>query len=153
MTRTTFQAVLAAFTLSLPACNSATPFEVIETVTFAPGLGIDLTQMTRLPSGVYIQDLVVGTGTVMAVGHHVSVQLTGWIRNGTQWTSGVLSFDYGVTDFGVDGFAIGIEGMAVGGTRLIIVPPELGYGELPPPDSGIPKGAILIYEVDLLVSG
>ena len=145
--------MLAAFALSVLACDSGTPFEVIETVTFDPGLGIDLTQMTRLPSGVYIQDLVVGTGDVIAVGHHVSLQLTAWIRNGTEWSSGLLTFDYGVTDLGVDGFGIGIEGMAVGGTRLIIVPPELGYGESPPPDSGIPRGAILIYEVDLLVSG
>jgi FKBP-type peptidyl-prolyl cis-trans isomerase len=145
--------VLAVLALSLFACNSDSPFEVIESVEFDPGLGIDLTQMTKLPSGVYIQDIVVGTGAVVAVGHHVSLQMTGWIRDGTQWSSGLLTFDYGVTDLGVDGFDIGIEGMAVGGTRLIIVPPELGYGEFPPPGSVIPKGAILIYEVDLYVSG
>ncbi|HET9947644.1 MAG TPA: FKBP-type peptidyl-prolyl cis-trans isomerase [Longimicrobiales bacterium] len=37
--------------------------------------------------------------------------------------------------------------MAVGGTRRMIVPPELGYGEQ---GSGpIPPGAVMVFEVEL----
>lgn len=149
MTRTTSWP-LAALVLALGACSSETPFEVIEEVAFDASLGIDLTRMTRLPSGVYIEDLVVGSGAVIAPGDHVSVRLTAWLSNGAQWSDGLLTFDYRVTNLGVEGLYIGLEGIALGGTRRIIVPPELAYGEFPPPESIIPKGAILIYEVDLV---
>jgi len=38
----------------------------------------------------------------------------------------------------------------VGGIRRIIIPPALAYGSNPPPGSGIPVGAILVFEVELL---
>ncbi|MDN5749692.1 MAG: FKBP-type peptidyl-prolyl cis-trans isomerase, partial [Pseudonocardia sp.] len=48
----------------------------------------------------------------------------------------------------VPGFSQGIEGMAVGGRRVIVMPPELAYGDNPPP--GLPADATLVFVVDLV---
>ena len=48
----------------------------------------------------------------------------------------------------IPGFSQGVEGMKVGETRLIRIPPSLGYGER---DMGsIPANSTLVFEVELL---
>jgi len=143
-------AVLASSIVVIPlaACSEATPFEpqVIETTTFFAGLGIDLAAMTKLPSGVYILDDSVGTGALLADGDSVQIDHSGWLSNGYQFSGGVFRSLY-PTSF-IDGFSIGLEGMAEGGQRLMIIPPDLAYGDA---GSGvIPRGAILVFEVELL---
>ena len=139
---------LAVLVVPAMACGSD-PFapQVIEEVEFFAGLGIDLSTMTKLPSGVYILDDTVGTGTVLA-NATVSVQIdhTGWLADGTPFSSGVFTAVY-PSGF-VPGFSIGMEGMAVGGQRLMIIPPALAYGNAG--TGPIPPGAVLIFEVELL---
>jgi FKBP-type peptidyl-prolyl cis-trans isomerase len=123
------------------------PFQVIEEVEFAASLDIDLSQMERLSNGVYIQDLVVGTGDALVVGSTANVDYIGWLADGTQFDANTTSFTAGAGEV-VSGFDTGTRGMLVGGTRRVIIPPEEGYGDR---QSGpIPPGSILIFEVDLL---
>ena len=136
----------------LGACNDSpteVAFEVIEEVTFDASLGIDLSQMTVLPSGVYIRDLVVGAGPeTYEDGEVAHVEYTGWLRNGLQFDSRPLTFGPGTAYPNlIPGFEIGLEGTAEGGTRLMVIPPELAYAQY---GSGpIPPGAIVIFEVQL----
>jgi FKBP-type peptidyl-prolyl cis-trans isomerase FkpA len=83
-------------------------------------------------------DLVVGTGATAAAGQIVSVNYTGWLfdagkpdNKGAQFDSsmgrGPFSFALGAGKV-IAGWDQGVAGMKIGGSRRLIIPPELGYG-------------------------
>ena len=122
-------------------------FQVIDEVEFDASLNIDLSQMELLDNGVYRRDIVVGGGEQLVFGISATVQFRGWLTTGFEFDSGQFPFLMGNNEV-VRGFEDGLVGMLVGGTRLIIVPPDLGYGALTV--GSIPAGSILIFEVELL---
>lgn len=127
----------------------AVEFQVIEEVEFAASLGIDLAMFTELPSGVYVKDVVVGTGDAAEVGDQVVVGYTGYVTDGSMFDAGSFPFELGSTGPGsaIVGFDEGVRGMQVGGERRVIIPPELGYGAQGL--IGIPPGSILIFDLTL----
>ncbi len=109
------------------------------------------------PSGLQYQDTVVGSGAEAKAGTRVSVHYTGWLyENGKAGKKFDSSKDRG-DPFGfalgggqvIKGWDEGVQGMKVGGTRMLIIPAELGYGSR---GAGgvIPGGATLLFEVELL---
>ncbi|MEW2072649.1 FKBP-type peptidyl-prolyl cis-trans isomerase [Streptomyces sp. NPDC013433] len=50
----------------------------------------------------------------------------------------------------VKGWAQGLTGKKVGSRVLVVIPPELGYGDTPPEGSGIKKDSTLVFSVDIL---
>ncbi|MDI1457967.1 FKBP-type peptidyl-prolyl cis-trans isomerase [Streptomyces sp. ATE26] len=52
----------------------------------------------------------------------------------------------------VKGLSQGLTGKKVGSRVLVVVPPDLGYGDTPPSGSGIKKGATLVFSVDILAA-
>ncbi|MEU7426546.1 FKBP-type peptidyl-prolyl cis-trans isomerase [Streptomyces sp. NPDC040750] len=52
----------------------------------------------------------------------------------------------------VKGLAQGLNGKKVGSRVLIVVPPELGYGDKPPSGGLIKKGSTLVFTVDILAA-
>ena len=121
-------------------------FEVIEEVTFDPSLNIDLSAMTRLPEGVYTQDLVAGTGPGLTAGDRAWVYYELRLRDARPIANGEFPFDYLVTEL-IDGWEIGVAGMMAGGTRVMLIPPELGYGATG--QGAVPPGAVLHFRVEL----
>jgi FKBP-type peptidyl-prolyl cis-trans isomerase FkpA len=114
-------------------------------------------QTTTTPSGLQYQDTVEGAGEVATKGADVSVHYTGWLYdNGEKGAKFDSSKDRG-TPFGfplgaghvIRGWDEGVQGMKVGGTRVLVIPPELGYGAR---GAGgvIPPNATLMFEVELL---
>jgi FKBP-type peptidyl-prolyl cis-trans isomerase len=84
---------------------------------------------------------------------------TGTLKDGKKFDStfdrkGVFSFDLrrgGTHAYQViKGMHEGVLGMKEGGKRLLIIPPELGYGARGFGIAGIPPNAGLYYEVELL---
>jgi FKBP-type peptidyl-prolyl cis-trans isomerase len=106
----------------------------------------DVTQMTQLPSGVYIQTVTPGTGDrVLTASDHWTIEYQFWLVDGTLLQEGPLRSELDCNPRCVEGFEIGILGMKVGETRKIVIPSRLGYGA-EPPSSEIPKDAVLVYQ-------
>jgi len=123
------------------------PAATIEAATFAGSLQIDLSAMTRLVDGLYIQDLTVGAGEEAMIGSLLRMTYAGWYPTGQQFDSGQnFNFELGSPNI-IDGWTLGVEGMRVGGTRKMVVAPGLGYG--PCRFNLIPGNSILVFEVTL----
>jgi FKBP-type peptidyl-prolyl cis-trans isomerase len=148
--------VAAALTSLAASCTPELPVAPatdIQNTTFASSLGIDLTKMTKTSSGLYYQDTQVGSGTTVIAGYHVTVHYTLYLPNGVTVETSVgkspLQFTVGANPRQViAGFDEGMVGMRVGGTRKLIIPPELGYGAVE--TNGIPANSILVYTVQLI---
>lgn len=124
-----------------------------EDVSFAPELGIDLDEMTRLPSGVYVQTVREGVGEeIAASGDRVRVTYRLWLPNGTLVrTAPDLSFQLTPDPlFPPEGLVLGVTGMRVEEIRKIVIPSRLAYGSAPPQASGIPPHSVLVFEVELI---
>jgi len=105
------------------------------------------------PSGLTIDDLVVGTGAIAAAGQKVTVHYTGWLLDGTKFDSSKdrndpFEFPLGAGRV-IKGWDEGVAGMKIGGRRKLTIPPALGYGAR---GAGgvIPPNATLVFEVELL---
>jgi FKBP-type peptidyl-prolyl cis-trans isomerase FkpA len=111
---------------------------------------------TQTPSGLGIEDVAVGDGTVATAGQKVTVHYTGWLSDGRKFDSSkdrntpfVFSLGGGHV---IPGWDEGVAGMKIGGTRRLTIPPALGYGARGA-GSVIPPNATLVFEVELLGVG
>jgi peptidylprolyl isomerase len=87
---------------------------------------------TVTAENVRYADLVTGTGRTLQTGDVVAVDYTGFLENGTKFDSSLdrpnpTRFTWGVGEM-LAGFDKGLVGMKVGGRRVLVVPPELGFG-------------------------
>lgn len=113
--------------------------------------------MVTTASGLQINDTQVGSGATAVAGQRVSVHYTGWLyqdgKAGSKFDSSKdrgqpFQFALGAGQV-IRGWDEGVQGMQVGGTRHLVIPPELGYGAR---GAGgvIPPNATLLFEVELL---
>lgn len=105
-------------------------------------------------------DAVEGDGPLASPGDEVSVHYTGWLydedaprQRGEPFDSSrergePFTFLLGAGRV-IRGWDDGVAGMRVGGTRVLMIPPEYGYGRK---GAGgvIPPGASLVFEVELV---
>ena len=137
----------------LAACGKDSgPTGPLTNEDFADFLNVDLNAMTKTASGLYLQDLQVGTGDESAVGDSVSVHYEGWLPSGTKFDSSrdrnePLEFRLGVGRV-ILGWDEGVVGMLVGGIRKLVIPPRLAYGVGGTPV--IPGNATLVFDIELL---
>lgn len=105
------------------------------------------------PAELVTEDLVVGEGPAATLADTVAVRYTGTLySDGTLFDSSWMRGDEPTTfplNGVVPGFAQGIEGMQPGGRRVIVIPPDLGYGDASPSPT-IPPGSTLVFVVDLV---
>jgi FKBP-type peptidyl-prolyl cis-trans isomerase FkpA len=120
------------------------------------------TSPTILPGAPYSQtDTRVGIGVEATAGRRATVNYTGWLYDpaatenkgrqfdssvGTGRTPLVLTVGGGQV---IRGFDMGVTGMRVGGTRRVVIPPDLAYGSQG--SAGvIPPNATLVFDIELL---
>ncbi len=113
---------------------------------------------TTTASGLQYEDTITGEGAEAQAGQNVTVHYTGWLRNddgtaGNKFDSSKdrndpFQFKLGAGHV-IRGWDEGVQGMKIGGTRILTIPSELGYGSR---GAGgvIPPNATLIFEVELL---
>jgi FKBP-type peptidyl-prolyl cis-trans isomerase len=118
-----------------------------------PDFALDSAGLTKTPSGLQYQDVVTGTGPEARPGQVAVVHYTGWLTDGTKFDSSrdrgePFSFPIGQGQV-IAGWDQGVAGMKVGGRRKLLIPAELGYGEMGSPPV-IPPSATLVFDVELL---
>jgi FKBP-type peptidyl-prolyl cis-trans isomerase FkpA len=100
-------------------------------------------------------DTVVGSGATTGTGDLIFVSYTGWIydpnkpdNKGRQFDSAEsFGFILGIGSV-IKGWDNGIPGMKVGGTRVLVIPPDQAYGSTP--NGSIRPNSTLLFEVKLL---
>jgi rhodanese-related sulfurtransferase len=103
---------------------------------------------------ILIKVLKLGTGAEAIHNAKVTVHYTGWLqKNGKKFDSShdrnkPFTFTLGARQV-IKGWDIGVKGMRVGGKRVLIIPPHLGYGSRGA-GQAIPPKATLKFEVELL---
>jgi FKBP-type peptidyl-prolyl cis-trans isomerase FkpA len=105
------------------------------------------------PSGLIIEEVIIGQGAAAQAGQRVTVHYTGWLTDGEKFDSSKdrddpFQFSLGAGRV-IKGWDEGVQGMQVGGTRKLTIPPALGYGAR---GAGgvIPPNATLVFEVELI---
>ncbi len=168
MQRYSFAVLFLALT-ALSACSpqspavspsrSPTPYIASTPTPEAAASPTEAAGVKTAPSGLQYEDLEVGEGSRPLFSQTVRVRYRGFFPNGKQFDSNIgqgdspFEFKLGQPgmikgwDLGIGG-GDGIPAMRVGGSRKLIIPPKLGYGDK---DYGkIPANSTLIFEVTLV---
>ena len=113
--------------------------------------------MQTTSTGLQYEDTRAGDGEAARAGDEVSVHYTGWLcadgAKGAKFDSSKdrgepFTFALGAGQV-IRGWDEGVQGMQVGGTRVLVIPPALGYGARGA-GGAIPPNATLMFDVELL---
>jgi peptidylprolyl isomerase len=107
------------------------------------------------PAALVAADVVEGDGVAVPAAATVTTHYVGvsWCYGGRQFDA---SWDRGAPiqfplSGVIQGWVEGIPGMRVGGRRLLVVPPALGYGAQPP-TADIAPDDTLVFVIDMVAS-
>ncbi len=154
----------SAATPTPTATATAPPADAVTVagVQIANAENLDAEPIVTVPSGAEPptelggSDLVTGKGARVGKTDEVSVRYTGYSwstgeKFDASWNSGSepITFPLGVQGV-IPGWDEGVPGMRVGGRRLLIIPPELGYGEAG--QGPIAPNETLVFVVDAVAA-
>jgi peptidyl-prolyl cis-trans isomerase B (cyclophilin B) len=103
-------------------------------------------------TGLRYLDVVVGDGAAPKPGGKVTVHYSGWLVDGKKFDSSRdrgKPISFGLGDV-IKGWGEGVGSMKVGGKRILVIPPSLGYGDRDIGGGLIPAESTLIFEVELV---
>lgn len=155
MTAVRWKTMILGLALLVTAACGDDPVEPIATVevedvTFAPQLGVDLAEMKRLESGVYVRDMSVPDSLAPDVRplYYIWVTYDGWLNDGTHFAQQeeFPSLRIGAGEV-ISGWDLGLIGALKGSTRRLVIPPARGYGSAG--GAVIPPNAVLVFDVTI----
>ena len=108
-------------------------------------------ELTTTESGLRYKVLSPGEGDAPAATNQVQVHYAGWLTDGTPFDS---SYDRGQAatfplNGVIKGWTEGLQLIKPGGSAILVIPSDLGYGERGSPPK-IPGGAELVFHVELI---
>jgi peptidylprolyl isomerase len=136
------------------AMNNSKPTPQKKTPTMSsPNPSPSSSSEVTTPSGLKYVEVKVGDGATPKKGQTVEVHYTGTLENGQKFDSSrdrnqTFKFQIGEGQV-IKGWDEGLSTMKVGGSRKLIIPPDLGYGAR---GAGgvIPPNATLLFDVELV---
>lgn len=143
--------LLLSSSLITVACGGGAP--AAPAGSTSPAAAADVTALAK-------DDRTAGTGAEARPGMMVSVHYTGWLyepsaadKRGSKFDSSKdrgepFEFQLGKGDV-IAGWDEGVAGMKIGGTRVLTIPSNMGYGARGA-GADIPPNAALVFEVELL---
>ncbi|MCW7940920.1 peptidylprolyl isomerase [Streptomyces hygroscopicus] len=146
----TFNSKSSAKGKVVPQNNADLPKVGTNTDGKAPSIQVP---KAKPPTGLVADYVIEGDGDKVAANSSVLVQYkgvlwdTGKEFDSTYSRGQLASFSLQQV---VKGWAEGLTGKKVGSRVLIVVPPQLGYGNNPPQGSDIKKDSTLVFSVDIL---
>jgi len=95
-----------------------------------------------------------GEGDPIESGKTANVHYTGWLVDGKKFDSSrdrgqPFSFQLGA-QMVIQGWDEGVKGMKPGGRRILVIPPEMGYGDRAVGGGLIPANSTLVFDVELV---
>lgn len=129
------------------------PFDVND-VVFAEELSVTVADLEESESGLFLYDVAVGQGPQPDGQSTIELHLTLWLEDGTLVADsrGGDPVEYMLSNPNlsfIPGFEEGLFGMNEGGTRIMVLPPELAYGQQGSGDA-IPPNTGLVFQVELI---
>jgi FKBP-type peptidyl-prolyl cis-trans isomerase FkpA len=125
------------------------------------GSGIDPSTFSKYDqyksnTAALFADIQKGTGDELTINKKAAVVYKGWLTNGQLFDQSRADSNGQLQPFGftlgahqvITGWEQGMAGMKVGGTRLLIIPPSVGYGAAG--QGSIPPNSVLVFQVQLL---
>lgn len=130
------------------------PVVTLDASTGEPSVEIPATDA---PTELVVQPLIKGDGAEVKEGDSITVHYSGWLwSDSTQfdssWVKGTPASFTLASGSLIDGWVQGLAGQTVGSQVLLVIPPELGYGDQPSTDGSIPANSTLVFVVDILAA-
>ena len=105
-----------------------------------------------------VEEIKAGSGATVEEGDVVYVHYVGMLDDGTIFDTSADKSQPFIATIGaeeiIQGWDIGLRGMKVGGTRRLVIPPALAYGDKPVIDKNgneiVPANATLTFDIVLL---
>jgi len=130
--------------------------ELLEILPGAPESPIEVSESeyTVTDSGLKYFDIETGIGPTAGEAQVVFVHFSAWLEDGTDLGSTLeggqpIPYTMGSGEL-FPGFDEGLSTMQSGGSRQMVFPPELAYGEAGTAGGQIPPNATLIFEVQVM---
>lgn len=102
---------------------------------------------TKSDTGLYYVINELGTGEHPTATDNVTVTYKGYFTDGTVFDQSTQEISFNLTQV-IKGWTEGLQYFKEGGSGTLLIPAHLGYGNFPP--SGIPKGAVLLFDIELI---
>jgi len=155
------QAIIAALAALAAAGCATTTTDTSYAAQAKPAAAPAKVTCKEPPKELVVKDLEPGSGKQAVFRSAVWVQYTGWLYDGCAADLKGEKFDSSEgrrTPFGfvvgagrvIKGWDEGVKGMKENAKRLLIIPPDKGYGERGAAGGKIPPNATLVFEVTLL---